>query len=599
MKIKNKLIAILSLIVCVTFLTACSANNSGNAVTNTLGNITNGSISNNNSSTTSNSSKISTTGSNQTLSVKFDTEDYYLNWKSQSHQTVNLNSNSATISKSGIYEITGTLKDGSLVIDIDKTIDKGIVYLVLNNANLSSTTSAPIYIKDAKKVVIILENGTTNTIYQGSGTVVNADGDPSAAIFSKSDLTITGSGTLNITSDFNDGITSKDKLKITDGTIVIKSKTDGIVGKDLLAIEKANIKITAGKDGMRTTNDTDIDMGNIIITDGSYTITANNDAIQASGVLQVCSGIFNLITGGGYSSTSIKTSTNSPGGMGSRTGQTVPTSSTEESMKGLKATSSILINGGTFTLSSIDDSIHSNGDVTINGGTFAIATGDDGIHSDTNVNINGGTVEIKNCNEGIEGINIIINNGKISLTSSDDGFNVNNSSGLLTINGGETYMNVGGDGVDSNGSVKMTGGIVYVDGPTENNNGAIDYDGKFAISGGTIIAAGSSGMAESPDTSSSQPSILMYYSSAQAAGTPITLKDSNDKVIATFTPTKQYASVAISASNLKTGSSYTLYKGNTKVVTFTLSTTVTYFNESGVTTNQSGGPGSSKPSNRK
>lgn len=573
MKNKKRLASLLLvLVISISVLTSCTASNSGNAGTN--------------------SSKVdsgSTVKSAKAIYVKYDSEDYYFNWKGQSHQIISLGSGSKTISKSGIYEITGTLKNGSLIVNVDKTKDDGVVYLVLNNANISSSTSAPIYVKNAKKIVLILENGTTNTIYQGSKVTVDKNGDPSAAVFSKADLTITGGGTLNVISDYNDGITSKDELKITDGTLIIKSKSDGIVGKDILTVKKANISITAGKDGLCSTNNTDEGMGNIIIADGIYNINANNDAVQAYGTLQVDGGTFNLSSGGGYTGKSIKIDSNGPGGMGDRPDQTSTTkSSTDtESNKGLKAAGAIILNSGTFILSNSDDSIHSNGDVVINGGKITLQSDDDGIHSGASAVVNGGVIEIKNSYEGIEGNNITIKNGKINVISSDDSFNVSDSSGLLTINGGEIRLNSNGDGVDSNGSVKMTGGTVYVDGPTEDNNGAIDYNGQFTINGGTIVAAGSSGMAQAPDTSSNQPSILMYFSSEQAAGTTIALKDSSGKIIASFTPAKQYASAAISAPGLKTGSSYTLYRGDTKIVTFKLSDTVTYVNESGITTNQS------------
>jgi hypothetical protein len=525
-----------------------------------------------------------------------DSSDYYFDWQAEIHTTLDMSSGSQTITKSGIYEITGTLADGSLIVDIDKSTDKGTVYLILNNTNITSASSAPIYVKDAKKVVLVLENGTTNTISQGSGVVVNSDNEPSAAIFSKADLTITGSGTLSVTSDFNDGITSKDTLKITDGTLVINSNKDGIVGKDVIAVEKAVITITAGKDGMRSTNDTDTGQGNILLKDGTYTITANNDAIQAYGLLQVDGGTFNLTSGGGYTG-SISANVNpGSGGMGrpdtvTQATETTDASSTSDSKKALKATGGIIINGGAFTIASYEDSVNSSGNVVINGGTLTIQAGDDAIHSDTDVTISGGTITIANAYEGIEGKNITINSGDIKVTSSDDGINVNDAAGLLTITGGNIYLNAGGDGLDSNGSAKMTGGTVYVDGPTDSGNGAIDYDKSFTISGGTIIAAGSSGMAQSTDSSSSQPSILMYYTAAQAAGTTLTVKDESGNTVASFTPAKQYSSAAISAPGLKTGQTYTLYSGETKVVNFTLSDTVTYLSESGVTANQSAIPG--------
>jgi len=137
----------------------------------------------------------------------------------------------------------------------------------------------------------------------------------------------------------------------------------------------------------------------------------------------------------------------------------------------------------------------------------------------------------------------------------------------------------------------MSGGTVYVDGPTQNGNGAIDYNTSFAITGGTLVAAGSSGMAEAPDSNSSQLSFLMYYSTAQKAGTPIVVKDAAGNTLISYTPAKDYSSVVVSTPALKSGGTYTLYSGDSKVVSFSLADKVTYLNESGITTNQSKGPG--------
>lgn len=524
----------------------------------------------------------------ETVNVKYDAEDYSFDWKSQSHQTVDVGGGSQTIRSSGIYEITGTLADGSLIVDVDKNTDDGIVTLVLNGVGIHSDTTAPIDIENAEKVVLILADGTDNTITQGSSVKTDDSGDPSAAIFATSDLTITGGGTLNVTTGYNDGITSKDKLKITDGTIVVNAEKDGIVGKDLLAVQNAAVTITAGKDGMRSTNETDSGEGNLIIKDGTFTIRAGNDGLQAYALLEIDGGTFDITTGGGYTGV---TKTSGNGGMGGPNGQSTKTSSSSDaSYKGLKATESVRINGGSFTLSCKDDAVHSNGDVVITDGGFTVQSGDDGIHSDADVTISGGSVLIQNSYEGIEGKNVTVGAGSIQVTSSDDGFNVNDSSGVLTFGGGDIYVNAGGDGLDSNGSIVMTDGTVKVDGPTDSGNGALDFDQTFTISGGTVLAAGSSGMAQTPE-SGTQPSILMYFTSAQSGGTQITLKDGGGNVIADDTPSKTFQSMAISSASLKKGSSYTLYKNGEKVVTFTLSGTATYVNESGVTSKQSNGPG--------
>ena len=548
----------------------------------------------------------STTTAINAVSVDYASDDYYFNWKNSSYKTIGLNGSSVTvngdglavqgsvvtISASGVYEITGTLTDGSIVVDVNKDTDKETVFLVLNGANIVCQKSAPIYIKGAKKAVILLENGSNNSVAGGSSYIVNADGEPSAAIFSKADLTITGSGTLTVRADYNDGITSKDDLKITDGTLIVNAKADGIVGKDSLNVKNGNLTITAGKDGLRSTNETDEGKGNVVIQNGQFTITAANDAIQAYTQLQIDDGKFDLNSGGGYPGKSISSNNNDFGGRPSQNATiTKSTDSTEESKKGLKAGQCILINGGTINVSSYEDSVHSNNDIAINGGILTLQSGDDGVHADNNILINNGELTIKNSYESLEGTNITINGGRINTTSTDDGININSNKGVLTITGGEVALNANGDGLDSNGSVNMTGGNVYVDGPILNNNGALDYNGSFSISGGTLVASGSSGMAQAPNINS-QPSILMNYNSTQAAGSTITLKDKDGNIVAAHTPSKQYTSVAISSPKLSVGSTYTLFSGNTKIVDFALSNSLTYLSESGVTTkSQNAGPG--------
>ena len=181
---------------------------------------------------------------------------------------------------------------------------------------------------------------------------------------------------------------------------------------------------------------------------------------------------------------------------------------------------------------------------------------------------------------------------------------------MLNINGGYITVDATGDGLDANGSITMTNGTVIVSGPTNNGNGALDYDGKFEISGGLLMAAGSSGMAQATSEESTQYSIIMTYTQTQKAGTVVHLKDSKGNTVATFTPKKDYQSVVISSPKVIKGETYTLYsggtataseslesytdgeyKGGTKVVEFTIADSVTWLNETGVTTAKTSGPG--------
>lgn len=526
--------------------------------------------------------------------------DYAIDWKSATAKTITLNGSSievkgtgvaasgstASITASGIYVISGKLTDGSITVNVDKKKDTGVIYLVLNNAQINSKTSAPIWIYEGKKVVILLADGTSSTVTAGSAVVQNADGEPSAAIYSKADLTITGNGKLTVDADFNDGITSKDDLKITSGTIIIDAVSDGLVGKDGVSIAGGTFTINAGKDGIRATNDKDEGKGSVVIHGGTFTIKAGGDGIQAYSLLQIEGGDFSITTGGGYPGRSISTGNE---GFGPKMPTAAAATATaDESMKGIKAEKKLVINAGNISISSYDDSIHSNYDIEINGGTIEARSGDDGVHAENSLTVNAGNLIISNSYEGLEGAIITINNGNTYVNSTDDGFNVNVNGGKLVINGGSLKIVAGGDGLDSNGSIVMTGGTAYVDGPTASNNGSLDYQGSFLISGGTLVASGSSGMAQAPSSSSSQPSVLMYYTNTQAAGTAIVLKDASGDKVVEFTPSKQYSSVAISSPLLKVGSTYTLYSGGKELVKLTLSSITTYMSETGPIAQQMG-----------
>lgn len=291
------------------------------------------------------------------------------------------------------------------------------------------------------------------------------------------------------------------------------------------------------------------------------------------------------------------------------------------STKGIKSDGALYVNGGTFNINSADDSFHSNSDVTINDGTYNISSGDDGIHADSALLVNGGTITVTESYEGLEGLNITINDGKIDITASDDGMNAaggNDASGFggrggdgfkgmqapdaaqksdsasdtaqttgnitvaaqksdntsvasqdtdtasddemwMVINGGYVHVLAGGDGLDSNGDLTINGGEVYVDGPSDNGNSAIDYGEKssFYINGGTVVAVGSSGMAEDVSSDSKQQAAFVKLDSQADAG-DVTLKDADGNEIISYTVQKKYDCVIISTADLKAGQIYTL-----------------------------------------
>ncbi|WAI01764.1 carbohydrate-binding domain-containing protein [Methanogenium organophilum] len=529
-----------------------------------------------------------------------------------------------TITSAGMYNIYGSLNNGQIIVDTD---DKETVRIVLNGADISCSTSAPIYVLNAEKTVITLADGTKNSVTDGSSYILeDAESDePNAAIFSKDDLTINGGGTLTVTANYNNGIQSKDDLKITSGIITVTAVNDGIKGKDSVAIRDGTITIEAGGDGMQSTNDSDPEKGYIAIEGGTIDIVSGTDGIQAETSISISGGDITIASGGGSGTSS---TSDAWGRWDMQT--TAADSDTQDSAKGIKAGVAVIVTGGAITLDSSDDAIHSGDSITITGGTIEAASGDDGMHADSSLTINGGEITITKSYEGLESATITINDGTIHIVASDDGINVaggNDGSSVngrpgqnafdtvgnyfLYINGGYTVINSGGDGLDSNGSIEMTRGVVIVNGPTNNGNGALDCNGAFAITGGYLVAVGSSGMAETPDTSSTLNSVKVTYASTQTAGTMVHIETEDGEDVLTVVPTKAYQSVVFCSAELQDGVTYVVYSGGsstgtaadglysggtytpgTEITTFTVSGSVTY---AGSSTTAGGAPGGVAP----
>ncbi len=480
------------------------------------------------------------------------------------------------ITGEGTYIISGTLDDGKIVVN-----SVGKVQLVLENADITCSDSAPVCVEAADKVFITMAEGTENTLSDGSAYVYADEtvNEPDAVIFSHDSLTLNGSGTLNINANYNEGIACKDDIVIAGCTLNITSVGNGIKGKDYVAVSGAAINVDSQKDGIKSTNIEDADMGFVYIKDGTINITAQEDGIQTDTEFIAEEGTINIVSGGGADSAEPKQ--NNDFGMGGDRGgwqswnETAETETTEEdttiSKKGIKGAELIYISGGTFNIDSADDTLHSNGAITINNGNITMKSGDDGIHADSQLNIDGGTVTIAQSYEGIEAANIAVGGGTVDVTSSDDAFNASDgtsqgamgtySDASLIIHGGTVYVDSGGDGLDSNGNMIISDGITLVNGPTNSGNGALDGNGEIICSGGLLIASGSSGMAEAPSNSSAQYSVSASLGSTQAAETLITLCDENENEILSFAPSKTFDHIVISSPEIEHGKTYTINIG--------------------------------------
>lgn len=391
-----------------------------------------------------------------------------------------------SITAAGTYVFSGDCDNGSI------TVKKGVtgVTIVLNGLTLTNDDSAAITLNKTAEASLIAAAGTTNTVADTEGS-----NDENAAVKVKSGaaLAIGGTGTLTVDGNAKNGIkgAADAVISVDEVALTIEAENDGLSCDDELNITGGTLSITAGGDAVKASPDTGdtenpdtTSLGNVTISGGTLTLNATEDGIQADGDLTISGGTFHVKTNGGH---------------------TTALTDDSASCKGFKAGGALTVTGGTLTVDSADDALHANTDVTISGGTLTLATGDDGVHADNDLVI--GTkgasststprINITASYEGLEGTTVTVYSGDIDVVASDDGVNAANSTlgersdkYAISIAGGDLYIDAGSDGLDSNNDINITGGKVEVYGADAMMDAAIDYDGTFTLSGGTLFGAG-------------------------------------------------------------------------------------------------------------
>lgn len=341
--------------------------------------------------------------------------------------------NIVSISAEGSYVLSGS---GSGQVIVELKDDKAKVQLVLNNLNLNNPNGAAILIGSCDKVFITLAAGSTNVLSDGSSYSSNYDGSTvDAVIFSKSDMTINGSGSLTVNGNYKHAIVGKDDVLLYGASITVNSEATAIEGKDSLEIFKSALDVKANTDGLKSSNSEDTTKGFVYIKDSSINISASD--------------------------------------------------------KGIQAETYIIIDSGTLNVDSGDDCLNSNNSLLINNGTFKLLSKDDAIHADYRLTINNGTFTI-NAAEGLEATLVTVNDGTIEINASDDGINaaqkVQNATPTIEINGGNISINMAQgdtDAFDSNGNLYINGGTINI-----NAQSPFDYDGEGKLNGGTVYVNG-------------------------------------------------------------------------------------------------------------
>ena len=486
--------------------------------------------------------------------------------------TVNIADGTITITEEGTYILSGTMTEGMIIVDAENS-DK--IQLVLDNANITCATSAAIYVKNADKVFITTSAGSESTLTNGGKYEAIDDNNIDGVIFSKADLTLNGQGTLNIKANAGHGIVSKDDLVLTSGTYQINAEKHGLQGKDCLSIADGTYTIECGEDGLHTG-------GNLDIVNGTFQIKSGDDGMHADAALTIYNGKIDI--------------TESYEGIEGKTIDIIDGDiSVVSSDDGLNATSGstdAADASGNATVGSTDAADASGNKTSMEGQKPADGQtppqkpeGTDGQTAPemteetdgktpptTPEGADGQTQPEKpegadgqtqpEKPEGVDG-----DSGNGGPGNGDNPMGNGGAPGqaeegvYLRIAGGTLHVNASGDGLDSNGNLYITGGEVYVSGPTNDGNSAIDYDGNASITGGILVAAGSSGMAQNLGEDSTQGVMMIGVDSGEA-GSTITLEDSEGNELVSWQSDKAYTCVIISTPEMEKGGTYTLKMGD-------------------------------------
>lgn len=502
---------------------------------------------------------------------------------------VSIDGNTVTITAEGTYLLTGSLS-GSIVVMAG---EKDKVQLVLSGAQITNDSGTAICILTANKVFVTLADGTENSLESGETMEAVGEYEPDAALYSRCDLTLNGSGSLSVTAPAGHGISGKDDLAVTGGSYNVVSANQAVDANNSVRICGGTFTLDSGKDGIHAEHSEDANLGYVYISGGSFNIEAEGDGISASAYLQIETADITILAGGGYENGDQQSSDNwgNMGGMqrpGHRSSSSTTTEDASSSMKGLKAASGMLINGGTFNIDSADDALHSDAEAAINGGTFTIASGDDAVHAETTLTITNCTMNITTCYEGLEAEKIYVRGGDFTMTCSDDGLNASggtdgsgtgggrdgmfgggmgggmgtNADAMIEISGGTLRIYACGDGLDSNGNLTISGGYTYVTNPKSGDVSVLDSQNAPIITGGTYIGLGiSTSMAETFSSSSTQ-GVIACTTGTQQAGSQVTITDSDGNVILETATEYTTVLMIVSTPEMVKGESYTITIGS-------------------------------------
>ena len=531
-------------------LTGCSATSASNTSATSAISTSTSSDSDTKSKTADSFSTDVKNGAKLAEDTHYSAKD--LTWDSSSEVTIDLSNPTATdgvtvsdgvitITKAGNYRLSGTYS-GQVKVE---AADSDMVRLILDNATITNSTGAAINVVEADEVVIYTASGSTNTISDGSSYSDTASGSPDAAIYSKSDLTLAGEGTLKVEGNYEEGIHTTDGLVIASGTLEVTAANTGIRGKDYVDILDGTVTVAATKDGIKATNDTDGNRGWVRLSGGTVNISAGDDGFKAERVLEISGGTLNIT----------------------------------ESNEGIEA-QYINILDGTVNVTSSDDGINASYSTSSSSSTESTSssttqTSQTAQSNQTAQNTQSGQSAQGNAAQGGQGGQPPAGgqapSGNMGQPPAGGGGGMGGGMGggggtfevvdaTINIAGGTITVNANGDGIDSNGTATLSGGTLVVNGPFTGGNTSLDTNGDLLLNGTTVVAGNSGDMFEAPASSSTSGYVKLTNLSNVSSGTTIQVADSSGKVVANYKVTNSNtALILVSSANITKGQSYTVY----------------------------------------
>lgn len=522
-------------------LTGCSATSASNTSATSAISTSTSSDSDTKSKTADSFSTDVKNGAKLAEDTHYSAKD--LTWNSSSEVTIDLSNPTATdgvtvsdgvitITKAGNYRLSGTYS-GQVKVE---AADSDMVRLILDNATITNSTGAAINVVEADEVVIYTASGSTNTISDGSSYSDTASGSPDAAIYSKSDLTLAGEGTLKVEGNYEEGIQTTDGLVIASGTLEVTAANTGIKGKDYVDILDGTITVTATKDGIKATNDTDGNRGWVRLSGGTVNISAGDDGFKAERVLEISGGTLNIT----------------------------------ESNEGIEA-QYINILDGTVNVTSSDDGINASYSTSSSSSTESTSSSTTQTSQTAQNTQSGQSAQGNAAQGGQPPAGGQAPSGNMGQPPAGGGGGMGGGMGggggtfevvdaTINIAGGTITVNANGDGIDSNGTATLSGGTLVVNGPFTGGNTSLDTNGDLLLNGTTVVAGNSGDMFEAPASSSTSGYVKLTNLSNVSSGTTIQVADSSGKVVANYKVTNSNtALILVSSANITKGQSYTVY----------------------------------------